>query len=1565
PQQSRSPKDPEKKKKRKKERDNAGSDEEGEDTARPSSKNPHLYSDEESDEESEIEDVEAAQKEFEGFIVDEPDSGEEDEGQKRKRDVSDDDASDVEEEDLDLIRENTGLQSRKLKRLRRNRIDDEDDEDNAMAEDRGKERRDDYDDDDDLAGMFERDAGKRGQPIEYDLADDSGESIDDFIEDDEPGGEELDEETKRARKAERARNRQRAHARENAGASEDWLEMFDASDYAVVPETKHADAAAARSSRPSRFEDDDDEEELGREGAGMKTGPAKLSEIWEPTVIAEKLLTEADEIIRSTDIPERYQLRNERGTYTITSSESEIHREGVYISYKMAHELRNTKYITPESQTAIKKVLQFMRDEERNLLEVPFIISFRKDHWVGHLEPSDLWKISEMDEDFQQVDAQSQALIPLVEQARKWSYRASEDPVIEKIEEKVDSAVAAEDIRRYIRMHYGEEITRGEEEAKAGRAEDPSATATRPGGDTKRSLSRFQNLRAAGMVDAAAGFHVELRRFLSGVYDALVNSQNVKRHYPEEEPATPLEFFERFTKPKSRFSRAEVVMAAARSAIAEQIAAEPELRAALRGQFQQVAVVNVEPTDKGKAIITERDPNYFFKYIKAKPVSEFTDGQFAAIVRCEDEGLLKATIRLTETTEDALFNAVKYHIRSDGASDLAAAWNVQRDKIVEEALDMVIRDTVKWLRQKMFAESSLYIAKKAAENLEQKLMRAPFEPRSSSSGDDDDDDDERDSNGLNLVVVSWGMGNRNDAAHVVTVNSDGALKGVMRMHHLQDRKVDGVDSKEKNEELITFKDLVGRTRPDVVVVAGESVKTRFLFAEIQKAVEDTAQMYRRKRGAPEVIYGMDEVARIWRTSKEAVQEFPEHSEIVRYCVAVGRMVQDPLMAYATLFDLEGSISRLQFSPHQSAVPKELLLKHFLRAFMNATAIVGVDVNQAIRFHHLSHTLQFVSGLGPRKAMGLLMKARQLAGQRIISRQQLIIDEETGVKILGARVFYNCASFIRIRGHHFTRNIALDVLDDTRIHLEDYDLARKMAADAMDADDMDEQEEDNPSRHVEELLDGNQKRLDDLLLDDYAIELEKRIGEPKKLLLLDIKKELQDPYGERRKPFFNESSEDLPEEKKKLTYDEEVFTMLTGETDETWQVGTVVSAFVDRIIPPRDEGQSGVAIIVFENGLDARVTPRDRFGPNAPMDLKIADMLQRGQSVLARIRGFDKKLWRTEVTIREKEEFTPQRDPRFDKDRETADKSKKQRDIAKAAAEFARPDLSHPFYHRDWGMQESEDYLAKTEIGTLVVRPSSTPGNLVAVMKFDQDSYWHIGIHHSLSNRGQDQWTVKDTTTTFESLDHLINIYLEPMVSKMRELRAHSKFFKNKKLKVVEKELLNQLIRQPNRSTYGFCSADTPGFFYLVYMFSMNSPAEHERVYLIPGKFKFREREYSTVDDLLRFFKMNPKRQPTTGGVPGRIPMSQYGGPRPGTAYGSAPAMRAGIQGYQTPANYTGGYGATVSAGIGAGMPIGYSTPGYGMAAGGAGAATPGYGVPVNAGVATPGYNAGWQQGGRR
>lgn len=179
-----------------------------------------------------------------------------------------------------------------------------------------------------------------------------------------------------------------------------------------------------------------------------------------------------------------------------------------------------------------------------------------------------------------------------------------------------------------------------------------------------------------------------------------------------------------------------------------------------------------------------------------------------------------------------------------------------------------------------------------------------------------------------------------------------------------------------------------------------------------------------------------------------------------------------------------------------------------RAFINVVFLCGVDINLAHKYSHKSSTLQFVSGLGPRKAQALLVN---LQSSSLVQREDLIRRH-----LISGVVFKNCASFIRIRLCHFTRKSHAedtDPLDDTRIHPEDYAFARQMTNEVFEV-----LEEDIPvEESIQNIKDlfmktGTQRSnltraLDALDLNAYSDQLLEVHKLMKKLSLKDVRDEL--------------------------------------------------------------------------------------------------------------------------------------------------------------------------------------------------------------------------------------------------------------------------------------------------------------------------------------------------------------------------------------------------------------------------------------------------------------------------
>jgi transcription elongation factor SPT6 len=152
-------------------------------------------------------------------------------------------------------------------------------------------------------------------------------------------------------------------------------------------------------------------------------------------------------------------------------------------------------------------------------------------------------------------------------------------------------------------------------------------------------------------------------------------------------------------------------------------------------------------------------------------------------------------------------------------------------------------------------------------------------------------------------------------------------------------------------------------------------------------------------------------------------------------------------------------------------------------------------------------------------------------------------------------------------HVYVPVIYTDPLDDTRVHPDDYEFARKMTADALES----HEDQEQWQFLVVDLMEDPKKEkklgeigticirlfalfthvLATLDLDTFAEEWE-RSGKGKKLkALYDIRRELIHPFKDIRDKFRDPTEDEL-------------FTMLTGETDKTFFPGLLVTVVVSRV-----------------------------------------------------------------------------------------------------------------------------------------------------------------------------------------------------------------------------------------------------------------------------------------------------------------------------------------------------------------------------------------------------------------
>ncbi|CAN0054949.1 unnamed protein product, partial [Ectocarpus fasciculatus] len=202
----------------------------------------------------------------------------------------------------------------------------------------------------------------------------------------------------------------------------------------------------------------------------------------------------------------------------------------------------------------------------------------------------------------------------------------------------------------------------------------------------------------------------------------------------------------------------------------------------------------------------------------------------------------------------------------------------------------------------------------------------------------------------------------------------------------------------------------------------------------------------------------DDVACIFARSTRGEKEFADFSVNQRAAVALARYLQDPLVEFAgmwTTMDSSGNFGHEMFSlrlhPLQAQVPPQQLLKVWTHRMMDAvSAVAGVDINHAAEHEHAVGVLQFVPGLGPRKAFKLRERLGTVLGGVVPSRKALLSSQ-----VLKSLVYTNAAGFLRIRERgKLAEQLEgqLDPFDDTRVHPECYntqDWAQRICANALD------------------------------------------------------------------------------------------------------------------------------------------------------------------------------------------------------------------------------------------------------------------------------------------------------------------------------------------------------------------------------------------------------------------------------------------------------------------------------------------------------------------------------------
>lgn len=395
----------------------------------------------------------------------------------------------------------------------------------------------------------------------------------------------------------------------------------------------------------------------------------------------------------------------------------------------------------------------------------------------------------------------------------------------------------------------------------------------------------------------------------------------------------------------------EAALAGARDICAERISDDADVRTRVRETFAKDGGVRVAKTKEHAESVTKFDMYASFE----EPVATIPSHRFLAIRRGEQEGVLRAQIRIEEESM---------------AEELVRRLRIKRGNPWGDQLELAARDALKRLimpsvESDVRVELKLNADKAAVEvfalNLRQLLLSAPLGTK---------------------TVVGIDPGQRT-GCKVAVVDDTGKL-----LDHTVLYLVQGDQSVAKARESLRM--ICKQHRPAAIAVGNgtHGRETEAFVREVlaSEGLTETFAVSVSEAGAS--VYSASEIAR---------QEFPDLDVTVRGAISIARRLQDPLAELVKIDPKSIGVGQYQHDVHQPMLARKL--DQVVESCVN---LVGVELNTAS-----APLLSRVAGLSPTVAKRIVAHRDKKGAFR--SRKELLAV--TGV---GPRTYEQAAGFLRIR-----------------------------------------------------------------------------------------------------------------------------------------------------------------------------------------------------------------------------------------------------------------------------------------------------------------------------------------------------------------------------------------------------------------------------------------------------------------------------------------------------------------------------------------------------------------------
>ena len=416
----------------------------------------------------------------------------------------------------------------------------------------------------------------------------------------------------------------------------------------------------------------------------------------------------------------------------------------------------------------------------------------------------------------------------------------------------------------------------------------------------------------------------------------------------------PLEFAAAFVDPEKEVNTPEEALQGALDIIAEMIADDPEIVAAVREKTQAHGVIITEATDKEEKTVYE---NY---YEFSEGIAKIPNHRVLAINRGEKEKKLKVKVFIEPATIYGLIE--KSTIRRPLKGGKPSIYYDLLMATIEDAYKRLMAPSIEREMRNLLTERAETEAVKIfAKNTENLLMAPPVR-------------------GKKVIAIDPGY---RTGCKVAVLDETGKLKAYTTIYPTEPKKdIAGAQA--------TLKKIVDKYHTDIIVV-GNGTASR----ETEEVVAD----FIRKNGYDIQYTIVNEAgASVYSASKLATEEYPDLDVTTRGAMSLGRRLQDPLAELVKIDPKSIGVGQYQHDINQKQLSQALT-----DVVENCVNRVGVDLNTA------SYSLlSYIAGINTAIAKNIVSYREENGSFK--NRKQLM-----KVPKLGEKAFNQCAGFLRISG----------------------------------------------------------------------------------------------------------------------------------------------------------------------------------------------------------------------------------------------------------------------------------------------------------------------------------------------------------------------------------------------------------------------------------------------------------------------------------------------------------------------------------------------------------------------